>query len=114
MLGELGDSFEAISFLQSAQSHSSAPPVDGIVGDLSLGFAPGIFRGTAGDDVRLYALLLGLWIPGVDARLNASFWALGDGVLVLTGAGVVDFNGGVSLLGVGAFVDEYPESDTAS
>jgi hypothetical protein len=109
MLGELGDAL-AVSFLQSAQSHSSAPPVDGIVGDLSRGFALGIFRGTAEDD-RLNALLLGLGIPGVEARLNASCRAVEVGAGV-GGAGVVDCNGGVSLFGV--FVDEYPESETPS
>lgn len=114
-LGALGDEdevFDVVSFLQSSQSHSSAPPVDGMVGDRSRGFAPGIFRGTAGDDVRLNALLLGLWIPGVEARLNASFRPPGPGV-VLVGAGVAAFGGGgVSLFGV--FVDEYPESETPS
>jgi hypothetical protein len=89
-----------VSFLQSEQSHSSVPPVVVVVGDLSRGFAPGMFLGIAGDavDIRLYALLEGLVNPGVDDRLYAS---LRD---TDSGAGVVDFNGGESLFGV--FVDE--------
>ena len=109
MPGELGDVF-ATSLLQSAQSHSSAPPVVANVGDLSLGFAPGIFRGATGEDVRLYAVLFGRWIPGVEARLNASLF--GGCCSCSGGAGVRDFIGGVSLFGV--FVDEYPESEMPS
>ena len=57
MLGEFGvaaffSELATVPFLQSSQSHSSAPPVEGMTGDRSRGFALGMVRGTAGELVR--------------------------------------------------------------
>lgn len=55
----------------------------------------------------------------MEARLRVSLrdsgpGVFGAGVFEGAGPGVVDFNGGVEFALLGEFVDEYPESETAS
>lgn len=85
MLGEVGDGFLGC-LPQSGQSHSSAPPVE-VVGEPSRRFAPGMLRGTAPDDKRLKALLLG-------RGMGAASACFVDGFRVGAGGGVAGFGSG--------------------